>query len=257
MVIHANSDAIAFQPMKLVPGYRALSSAIEQRIVRGELQAGMLLPTELELAQQLGVNRSTVREAIRQLEQEGFLVRQGGRRLYVRLPGAEDVGARTARALMLQQVTFHELWQVAMVLEPQAAELAAAAIDAPGLTALRTLAAQLEQCHDEGGTAQRHAELDVAFHAQVAAASRNRVLMMAREPINLLYRPTLVRLQRVLPQTQSRNVQAHTRLIEAIAAGDGRGAAEWMRKHLVDFQRGYALAGIPMDTALEPDHLPA
>lgn len=251
----ANLAVPSFQPVKLVPGYRAVCSAIEAHIVRGELQAGTLLPTEHALAQQFGVNRSTVREAIRQLEQEGLVTRQGARRLYVTLPGVHDVAPRAARALLLQQVTFRELWQVALVLEPQAAALAAQAATPRDVELLRQLVDRMAEHHRGDGTAEQHADLDVEFHAAVARASGNRVLILAREPVNLLYRPSLLRLQQKLPQSERRNLEAHRRVLAAIAAGDAAQASEWMRKHLVDFQRGYALAGIPIDTPLRPQHL--
>lgn len=244
-----------FQPVKLVPGYRAVCSAIEAHIVGGKLQAGTLLPTEHALAQQFGVNRSTVREAIRQLEQEGLVTRQGARRLYVTLPGVHDVAPRAARALLMQQVTFRELWQVALVLEPQAALLAAEAATPDDLQLLQQLVDRMAEHHRAGGPAEEHTDLDIEFHAAVARASGNRVLMLAREPINMLYRPSLMRLQQKLPQSERRNLEAHRRVLAAIAAGDAPQAAEWMRKHLIDFQRGYVLAGIPVDTPLRSQHL--
>ena len=102
---------------------------------------------------------------------------------------------------------------------------------------------------------QEHAQIDVEFHATVARASGNRMLMLAREPINLLYRPSLTRLQAVLPQLERRNLEAHKRIFKAIAARDSDQAQEWTRKHLIDFQRGYMLAKIPMNAPIETHHL--
>lgn len=116
-----------FERVKVTPAYKAVSGVIEQCIVRGDLKPGVQLPTEQDLAQQFGVNRSTVREAIRQLEQEGLVERHASKRLHVTMPGVYDAAPRAARSLLLHQVTFEELWQVALVLEPQAARLAAIA----------------------------------------------------------------------------------------------------------------------------------
>ena len=116
-----------FRRMRIAPAYKAVSAEIERIILSGALEPGAPLPTEQELAQQFGVNRSTLREAIRQVEQEGLVERREGRRLFVALPGLTDFAPRAMRALVLQQATFHELWQVAVVLEPLAAQLAASA----------------------------------------------------------------------------------------------------------------------------------
>ena len=244
-----------FERIKTTLAYQAVSSAIEQRIVRSELAPGTQLPTEPELAQQFGVNRSTVREAIRQLEQEGLVERRESKRLHVTMPGVYDAAPRAARSLLLHQVTFEELWQVALVLEPQAARLAAQAATAADAQALQSTVDRLAAHHETVGSMQSHAELDVEFHMLVAKISGNRVLMLAREPMNLLYRSSLIRLQEALPQMERRNLDAHQRIARAITAHDADQADEWMRKHLIDFKRGYALAGIPMNTPLQAHHL--
>ena len=244
-----------FERVKVMPAYKAVSGVIEQRIVRGDLKPGVQLPTEQDLAQQFGVNRSTVREAIRQLEQEGPVERRGSKRLHVTMPGVYDAAPRAARSMLLHQVTFEELWQVALVLEPQAARLAASAAGLADLAELNDTVDRLTaHCKTEGSILS-HAELDIEFHALVARISGNRALMLAREPMNLLYRPSLIRLQQVLPQMERRNLDAHKRIVKAIAAGDADLAHEWTRKHMIDFQRGYAVAGIPMNTPLQLDPL--
>lgn len=228
------------------PAYKAVSAAIERAIVGGALPAGSALPTETDLAERFGVHRSTVREAIRQVEQEGLLQRREGRRLFVYLPGVEDLAPRAARLLMLQQTTFQELWELAVSLEPLAARLAAQRAEPDDL---QHLADNLD------ATAAARADtalvqLDVEFHALVGNASHNRALMLAREPVGLLYRPTLQRIFAHLPQAKARNLDAHRRIADALRRRDAEAAADWTRKHLVDFQRGFAMAGLDMAAAI-------
>lgn len=235
----------AFSPLNHAPAYKALSAEIERRILGGQLKPGDPLPPETQLAEGFAVNRSTVREAIRQLEQEGLLVRGNGRRLHVALPGIDELTPRATRALMLQQVTFRELWDVAVVVEPCAARLAADSASPAELAELEANVAATEAAVAAG---EPYAELDVRFHALVARASRNRVLMLAREPIGLLYRPTLERLQASLPQTGRRNLEAHRRILDALRRGDAEEAEAWTRRHLVDFQRGYRVAALDLES---------
>lgn len=240
-----------FAPLRHAPAYRALSREIERRILAGELKPGAPLPPETRLAAQFGVNRSTVREAIRLLEQEGLLVRAAGRRLQVALPGMFDLAPRTTRALMLEQVSFRELWELAVVLEPWAASLAATRI---GEADLERLARNLAETEAALARQQSFAELDVQFHSLVARASGNRVLMLAREPISMLYRPAVKRLQAALAQAAQRNLDAHRNIFEALRRHDAQEAETWTRKHLIDFQRGYQLAALDMDEVVEwPD----
>ncbi len=244
-----------FEKVKVTPAYQLISGVVEKRILNGELAPGTQLPTETELAAQFGVNRSTVREAIRQLEQEGLVERRSSKRLQVTLPGVFDAAPRAARSLLLQQVTFAELWQVAIVLEPQAAGLCAVAAGKADIEQLAANLERLTQHYKNCGSIDEHSVIDVEFHALIARASGNRALMLAREPMNLLYRPSLSKLQAVLPQMERRNLDAHKRIFKAIAAGDSEQAREWTRKHIIDFQRGYTLAKIPMNTPIETHHL--
>ena len=140
-----------FEKVKVTPAYQMITSAVEKQILSGKLAPGTMLPTEAELAEQFGVNRSTVREAIRQLEQEGLVERRSSKRLQVTMPGIYDAAPRAARSLLLQQVTFAELWQVAVVLEPQAAYLAALSATAPDIAQLAANVDSLALHHKNGG----------------------------------------------------------------------------------------------------------
>lgn len=244
-----------FETLRREPAYKAVSSAMEREILSGALKPGTALPSEQDLAAQFGVHRSTLREAIRQLEQEGLLERHGGgKRLYVVLPGLFDLAPRAARALLLHQVTFQELWEVASVVEPEAARLAAQRADAADLRDIDdNLASAVETVGGKPDAAriQRHWELDAAFHALIARASKNRSLMMSRESFSLLYRPLATRLQLALPQSAARNLHAHRQIAAALHAGDEQRAHEWTRKHLVDFRKGFLQAGLPMDAPAE------
>ena len=242
--------SVQFRSLARQPAYRAVSSVMEQHILSGELKPGTPLPSEQELAAQFGVNRSTIRESIRVLEQEGLLERHQGRRLFVVLPGLFDLAPRALRSLILHQVTFEELWEVAIVVEPEASRLAARRADAADLREIdENLAAAAETVGGKTDAARirRHWELDAAFHALIARASKNRSLMMSRESFSLLYKPLATRLQQVLPQSAARNLHAHRQIAAAVHARDEQGAHEWTRKHLVDFRKGFLQAHLPMD----------
>ncbi len=247
-------DVGAFEPLRHATAYKSVFQRIEQRILSGELAQGQPLPTEQALAQQFEVNRSTVREAIRLLEQEGMIERRAGRRLFASAPGVYELAPRTKRALILHQVTFNELWQVAVVLDPLAARLAAPLANAADIEELEANLAEntrlLKRAPNEPVDFKRLTAIDVAFHAAIARVCGNHALILAREPMSLLYSPSFEQLQAALPQAGKRNVDSHRRIVNALRDKDAALAEEWMRKHLVDFRRGYALSGMAMDAPL-------
>ena len=248
--------------------YKAVSAQIERHILSGDLPAGAPLPTEQVLCERFGVHRSTVREAIRRVEQDGLLQRREGRRLYVTLPGLVDVAPRTNRLLVRQQVTFRELWDVAVALEPVAARLAAERADDQGLARLAANLAASEAVTARCESAARSADdrradhaalaaLDAEFHALVGDASHNRALMLAREPVGLFYRPTLYEIHEHLPQSRARNLAAHHHILGALRGHDAEAAARWTHRHMVDFQRGFTMAGLDIDTPIALTSFPA
>lgn len=250
----ASADVSMFSRLRIEPAYKALSAEIERSILSGKIQPGMPMPTEQCLAEQFGVHRSTVREAIRQVEQEGLLQRREGRRLFVTLPGLYDLAPRAARLLLLQQTTFHELWQVAVTLEPLAAGLAAIYANGDDIDELQANTDRTAELQARGAASMeeniRLVELDVEFHALVGRASHNRALMLAREPISLLYNPTLLQIHLQLPQSKARNLAAHRAILDALRCKDMKSATQWTRKHMVDFQKGFEMTGLDMRTPI-------
>ncbi|MEO1193224.1 MAG: FCD domain-containing protein [Pseudomonadota bacterium] len=238
-----NDAKTLFQPLAQAPAYKRLCHAIEAEIMGGRLQPGELLPTESALAEAFALNRSTVREGIRLLEQSGLVERSSGRRLTVARPSTEDLGARFSQALVLHAVTFQELWQTVAALEPAAAAYAAEARQPEDIQALtENLAASREAAGQ--GEAARLAELDVAFHAAVAKAAHNRALLLAREAVGGLFYPAFALVVTRLDTAADRLLTAHQAVADAIVAGDAAEARRWMDRHIADFHRGFCRVGL-------------
>jgi GntR family transcriptional repressor for pyruvate dehydrogenase complex len=94
--------AIGFERIKPRLAYEQVAEAIERKILAGRLKPGDPVGTESELVKQFGVNRSTVREGIRLLEQSGLVAREPSRRLSVAAPHYHRLATRMTRALILQ-----------------------------------------------------------------------------------------------------------------------------------------------------------
>ncbi|GJE01580.1 FadR/GntR family transcriptional regulator [Methylobacterium isbiliense] len=237
-----------FERVEVASACHLVAEAIEREILSGRLRPGDGVGTEAALCRQFGVNRSTVREAIRMLEQGGLVQRGGDRRLYASLPRYSGLSSRVSRALILHEVTFRELWATARVLEIAAAEQAAENADAAAIDALEENQARAEQALDDPA---RLAELDSQFHSLMSKASRNRVLDLAREPAGLLFFPTTEMICRRVPKGAARMVAAHRHLIEALKARDAAAAALWMARHVADWRKGFERAGRDLDEPVE------
>ena len=228
-----------FEPLDDQPAYRRIANVIEERIVARVLRTGDPLPSEADLARQFGVNRSTVREAIRELETHGLLGRvRGAKRLRVTRPEPRDVSSGVSRALALHDVTYLELWEAMMAIEPAAAQYAAARRTSSQLQTLVNTCARFEAAVDTGAAVA--AVID--FFTAVAAASGNQVLALSQAPLNLLLAPTLTRMIDRVPQAPERISEAQSRITNAIKQKRSEMARAWMEKHIRDFKRGYELA---------------
>ena len=231
-----------FVPLDDHPAYRQIATVIEERIVARTLRTGDSLPSETDLARQFGVNRSTIREAIRELETNGLLGRgRGEKRLRVTRPEPRNVSSGVSRALALHDVTFLELWEAMMAIEPAAAEYAAARRTAPQLQALVRAATRFKR--EAGDTAGAVAAV-VEYFTAVATASGNQVLAMSQAPLNLLLAPALTRMIDRVPQARARIQDAQAKITSAIKLGRSEQARSWMEKHIRDFKRGHELEAV-------------
>jgi DNA-binding FadR family transcriptional regulator len=94
-------------------------------------------------------------------------------------------------------------------------------------------------------------ELDTEFHRLVAEGAHNKALILSREPIGLLLYSAFDRLCPLLPQSSGRMLRAHEKITQAISGGNSDEAALWMRKHIVDFRRGWEMASLSLDSTVD------
>jgi GntR family transcriptional regulator, transcriptional repressor for pyruvate dehydrogenase complex len=236
-----------FEPMEREPAYTRVCSAIEAKILARELRDGDMLPPEIDLARQFQVHRSTVREALRQLESAG-LVRRGGKRLLVSRPHTNKVAAGMKQALVLHDVRFVDVWEAMMVIEPEVAALAAVRRDAATFAALELAHARfVASPGDDAASAVAAVE---EFFELIGMCAHNHVLVLAKHSLTMALGPSLAKMIDKLPQARARIADAQRRIIAALHAKDATEARKWMARHVRDFKRGYEVGGISPDTPI-------
>jgi DNA-binding FadR family transcriptional regulator len=240
--------ASLFDPVERSPAYTKVSSAIEHKILSRALRDGDVLPAETDLAQQFRVHRSTVREALRQLESAGLVTRPpGAKRMIVSRPQASKVASGMRHALVLHDVSFVDVWEAMMVIEPEVAALAAIRRSP---VELATLAQASEAFRDSPQGDPRAVELVALFFEVLGAASKNQVLVLAKQSLTQALAPSLARMIDAVPQARTRITDAQRRIVTAVRDKNADEARKWMSKHVRDFRRGYEVAGISPDTPI-------
>ena len=106
----------------------ATSAALQQAILSGKFAPGSQLPPEFNLIEQMGVSRTTLREALKRLEEQGLIVRRRGRGTYVRERSiVKDLSLNFGISEMITQAGFKPgVRSAALRREPAPAEVAAA-----------------------------------------------------------------------------------------------------------------------------------
>lgn len=232
-----------FETLKRAPAYRAVEALVREKILDGRLAPGDLLPSETDLAEQLGVTRPTVREAFRTLESTGLVERGPRRRMMVTAPSPRVVRDAMHQAIVLHGISYRELWELNMALEPMAAELAATKAPPEILEAMKANLERTARCLADPDAL---VVADVEFHDLVAQAAGNHALLLSREPLGELLFPAYGAVIRKVGPGR-RLLEAHTKIHEALCAGDVDTARDWMARHIRDFRRGCELAGLDFD----------
>jgi len=210
-----------------VPAASALvTDRLRRAIHRGTFAPGEQLPTERELAAALGVSRVTLREALRALVANGYIVTRRGAHGGSTVTAGPHDSAELRRSLIDRIDEFDAIIAFREIVEPAAAGLAASRRDEEQLAVLRDSLHDLETAD----SVARFRRADSAFHLAIAAAARNPLLAASiADARERLFTPTDALAFRLLIHGSHR---AHSEICDAIAAGDGARAAAAMTAHI-------------------------
>lgn len=243
--------ALLSQPVQREPVFRQVYAAIEKQIVSGDLAVGDTLPAETEIARLFSVNRSSVREAIRLLEENGLAARrEGGKRLYVTSPKRSLMTTRMVNTFVMNQITAQDIYEVVRMLQAETASMAAERATEEQLRALEENIAETEaNLHDD----TRNETLDNEFHELLIEATGNRAMYWAGLGFFDLHYPMAHQIFKHGGESaKERNLQAHRHIVAALRDRDATKARDWAVKHADDFRRGYKATGLDMHAPVEP-----
>jgi DNA-binding FadR family transcriptional regulator len=218
--------------------YRKIARQLSELITSGEFQPGQRLPSERELAEQLGVSRPSVREALIALEIEGKVDVRVGSGVFVS-------AAKPMRNLPALSGETHgegpfELLQARMTVEGETAAHAAAGATGAEIEEIRAAVAELQRLTAAGESSDA---ADRAFHLAIARATHNGPLTSVVELLWDQGRGKMWKQMEKHFQTaalRAATLRDHKAILDAIAAGDSKGAREAMKKHLGRVSREFA-----------------
>lgn len=212
-----------------------MTTATESKVVRdriidkifsGKVQPGSRL-IERELAEELGVSRIPVREALNQMVAQGVLI--GGQK------------RRSVRVRKYTADEIRQLFEFREMIEAGAARAAAQNADARSVAALQTICRKMSAEVERARFNDTWTDLDHAFHDQIAEASGNEWIaatlhMLLRQCHYVFYRLRLQLLSmlsdQAIAQRKARVIKAHNAVLERIKARDPDGAERAMRLHI-------------------------
>ncbi|MCU1424974.1 MAG: transcriptional regulator, GntR family [Microbacteriaceae bacterium] len=201
-----------------------LAAHLERLIATGEIRPGTKLPSERELAASMSVSRSSLREAMHELESKHLISRVQGRGTVVLPPTA---GVLELLALSAGETEGDHAAELRSIIEPSVAGLAATRATPANLLQLRNV---LEQSHENLLQAES-LRLDVEFHLLLARAAQNplltALLMMAGEWTNEVRQHS-----HATKEGRRMSVRGHRAICDAVQAHDGLAARQAMEDHL-------------------------
>jgi GntR family transcriptional repressor for pyruvate dehydrogenase complex len=209
--------------------YELIVQQVEESIHKGELKAGDQLPPERELADQFGVSRTAVREAVKALREKGLVEAYPGRGTFVTSDTSNTIRLTLDRMIKAGQLEGTlQLVEVREILEPEIAALAAARANDETLREMREAVSIMDKARQDPDA---YIEADLDFHLALAEAAANPIILSLIDSIIGVLREERMRIFKVEGGPQ-RGQYHHKRILEAVQNRDASGAREAMRAHL-------------------------
>jgi len=237
--------------------FEQVAEQLQELIISDEaLQPGDRLPSERQLAEQLGVSRTVIREAVKVLEQTGLVRVATGSGTYVSQLRPKTVSELISLLVRQRSCSFGHVFEVRRMLEVGIAGLAAERAKPEDIEVLKETLEEMEatvaDMRDHPDRLEVLVEADLVFHSILAQATQNPLLPELLEAISA----PLLELRRVATMATPDALEAgpyyHRLILERVAAGDAPGSREAMRQHLAAAEAYVSMATGGEDGQDEP-----
>lgn len=204
-----------------------------ERLILEKMSPGDKLPAERELAEMLGVSRSSIRDAMRRLEMVGLVEPRQGAGTVVREISTEKLVSPLANIIAHKRQLVGELLDFRKMLEPPLAARAATHASAEEVAQMEEILHRQEKKVRGGELAM---EEDSEFHYRIALGSGNSVVLKVLDVVMDLLRETRSRSLQSEGRPQ-KSLAGHRRILAAIRRRDAAGAETAMRQHIQEVEK--------------------
>jgi len=227
-----NNQKAIFAPIKRTRTFEDVSDKIKQLIFDDVLKPGEKLPSEVQLAQQFGVGRQTVREALRLLEASGFInIHRGGSGgPIIKNTIFNRISDLFLDAFRLKKVTLAELTVARLEIEKVVLNYVIDNVEESDIISLQKNVAEARKKIDNKIVAT---EENIQFHTLLAQASRNHVFFIVVESIMAVVGDFLSRIGPDV-ETSDNVVSYHEDIVKAIAEKKRTKAINLLEQHLLE-----------------------
>jgi GntR family transcriptional repressor for pyruvate dehydrogenase complex len=217
----------------------SVSKQIQQLIAKRKLKAGDKLPSQRDLAEQLGVGRPAIREALKRLEAMGIVKVQHGKSSTIEKVDLSTIMGNVSNLLELAPIDVLQLLEAKEIVEFKCSELASQRATEKDLIEMK---GYLEEMEKNKKNPKVHAEADYLFHFTIVKAADNPFIIEIMKVLGKM-------IEKAIEETaieddligRERAMRYHRSLYRAIRQKDGKKAAEVLHKHSLESRGRYEM----------------
>ena len=215
----SDNKPVVFQSIQQPTVVDQIIDIIKDALIRGELSPGQKLPSEQELARQLGVGRSAVREALKVLQAIGVVESRRGSGTYIVDAPSGRLLNPLAFAIMLGTDVSSELIELRVMIEIGYCELAASQATDDDWELIESAAKAMENGAKDKLGHEKLAHLDLAFHYAILDATHNPLVQKIGRTVEELFFSSIRDTFRESANV-NQAIQAHREIINALRSQD-------------------------------------
>lgn len=224
--------------------YQQIADDIERLILDGTYTANSRLPSEQEMADEYGVSRNVVREALKRLKERDLVYIRTGSGTYISKPSTKPVSDALHRLIRHNNanITIAHFYEIRRMLEPESARLAAERAE---LEDIKVIQAAYDDMEKSRGDAMAWSQADLRFHLAVTTAAHNPLIQSILNPLTEPLRE-VIEVGLSDPSGAQSGLAAHRKILDAIQNHDPNLAGIAMLDHLLDSEKRLSAIGFQL-----------